>query len=142
MLANMSRHYIEQGLDWRWRPEALARQINDPETVVLVAEIRLGERRFLGGFAAMNYRMEDATLALLAVHPRLRRKGIARRLVKWLHKTATTAGCEKIALQVRARNHPARAFYRGLGYRETCYLPRYYDGTEAAYQMEVLFTRQ
>jgi ribosomal-protein-alanine N-acetyltransferase len=141
-IARMSQKYIEEGLEWRWRPESIERQIRNSDTVVLIAEIRLGERCFLGGFAIMNFDMDAATLSLLAVHPKLRRKGVANRLLRWLHKSAMTAGCHKVSLQVRAANHEARAFYRKLGYRESSYLPRYYDGKEAAYQMETQFTNQ
>ncbi len=141
LLARMSRDYIEQGLNWRWKPTALARKIRNPETVVLVAELDVGGVRFIGGFAVMDFElggtMEKAQLTLLAVHPNIRRRNIGGQLLRWLHKSARVAGCEHIELQVRSDNHTARRFYQKFGYQEEALIPGYYDGKQAAYQMKL-----
>ncbi|MEM8768290.1 MAG: GNAT family N-acetyltransferase [Pseudomonadota bacterium] len=141
LLARMSRDYIEQGLNWRWKPSALARKIRHPETVVLVAELDVGGVRFIGGFAVMDFElggaMEKAQLTLLAVHPNIRRRNIGSQLLRWLHKSARVAGCEHIELQVRSDNHTARRFYQKFGYQEEALIPGYYDGKQAAYQMKL-----
>ena len=36
-IARLSRDYIEYGLPWRWRPEALFRCMDDEDTVVVGA---------------------------------------------------------------------------------------------------------
>lgn len=135
ILARMSRDYIEHGLGWRWRPASIRAKISAPETVVLIAEVALAGKRFIGGFAAMDFGQDKAILSLLAVHPNLRRHGIGGQLLRWLHKSARIAGCFDIELQVRANNVAARGFYKRLGYREVSHLPGYYSGREAAYQM-------
>ncbi len=141
LLARMSRDYIEQGLPWRWRPESLKGKIRAAETVVLVAELDVGGVRFIGGFAVMDFEtarhLDKAQLALLAVHPNIRRRGIGSQLLRWLHKSARVAGCEHIELQVRADNFTARRFYQKFGYQEEALIPRYYDGRKAAYQMKL-----
>lgn len=134
-LGRMSRDYIEHGLRWRWNSRALEQKIAAPETSVLVAELQVNGSCFLGGFAVMDFELDKASLLLLAVHPKLRRRGIGSRLLRWLQKSSAVAGCQQIDLQVRADNHSARGFYRRHGYREQALIPAYYDGREAAYQM-------
>ena len=114
VLARMSRDYIEQGLNWRWRTPAILNMIRNPEAVVLCARCRrtgadatglppgsAGGRHgtadgrwrgtVIGGFGIMQYAMERAHLNLLAVHPSLRRHGLASDLLAWLEETASPA---------------------------------------------------
>ncbi len=158
VLARMSRDYVEQGLNWRWRTPAILNMIRDPEAVVLCARCRRAAadpdefpRRsrpephrtadgrwrgtVIGGFGIMQYAMESAHLNLLAVHPALRRHGLASDLLAWLEETATVAGITRVDLEVRARNSGGRAFYRARGYEEADFVPRYYSGVEAAIRM-------
>ena len=158
VLARMSRDYVEQGLNWRWRTPAILNMIRNPEAVVLCARCRRAgadadaysaPRRtrphgtadgrwrgtVIGGFGIMQYEMESAHLNLLAVHPSLRRQGLASDLLAWLEETASVAGVARVDLEVRARNTGGRAFYRARGYEEADYVPRYYSGVEAAIRM-------
>ena len=141
LIARMSKNYIEHGLRWRWRTPQIRRKIAAPDTVVLVAEAHVRGVRLVAGFAVMDFIMDaqrdKAILNLLAVHPKLRRMGVAGKLVRWLHKSAEVAGCEYIELQVRADNQGARRFYRDLGYSDETLLPGYYDGKVSAYQMKL-----
>lgn len=130
-IAGMSRELIEAGLRWSWRPQRVAQQIEDRNSVVLTA--KKGGR--LAGFAIMHFRDETAHLNLLAVHPSYQRSGIAGRMLEWLERSAVTAGIFEIYLEVRANNREARAFYMSLGYRDDRLIPRYYDRREAALRM-------
>lgn len=141
-IARMSRDEIERGLDWRWRPLAIRRLIAAPEVAVLCAKCRIerqtlpvGERNFLGGFGIMEYGLDRAHLVLLAVDPKLRRQGLARRLVRWLEKSARAAGISQVRLEVRADNSGARQFYVNEGFRLGEYLPDFYQGRASAYRM-------
>ena len=87
------------------------------------------------GFGVMTYTLDTAHLMLLAVHPHVRRRGIATKLLHWLEKTAFVAGIHRVELEVRARNTGARQFYREHGYHERDYLDRYYSGIESAFRM-------
>ena len=141
LMARMSKNYIEHGLNWRWRTPQIRGKIAAPETVALVAELQVGGVRLVGGFAVMDFVLDadrdKAILNLLAVHPQIRRMGVASKLVRWLHKSARVAGCEYIELQVRSDNQIARRFYRNLGYSDEALLPGYYDGKVSAYQMKL-----
>ena len=108
---------------------------------MLVAEVELAGARFIGGFAVMDFGLDNAVLSLLAVHPNLRRHGIGSKLLRWLHKSAQVAGCFDITLQVREDNLSAHRFYARMGYRKDAYLPGYYSGREAAYRMKLGLAR-
>jgi ribosomal protein S18 acetylase RimI-like enzyme len=64
--------------------------------------------------------LEDGLLGIfeLACAREMRRRGLATRLVRRLMRMAGGLGCSHVYLQVEQRNEPARALYRGLGFRE------------------------
>ena len=138
-IARLSRDEIERGLDWRWRPPAIRRLISKPEVAVLCARCRLTSAtrstELLGGFGVMEFGLERAHLVLLAVEPKLRRRGLGRRMLRWLEKSARIAGIGNIDLEVRADNTGARQFYVVEGFSRGEYLPGYYQGRVAAYRM-------
>jgi len=130
-LAAMSQQWVETGLTPAWDARRIAWHIRHPESVVLAARGALE----IAGFAIMRYADDSAHLNLLAVEPAHRRRGIARRLVAWLEESALTAGTFQIALELRASNEGARAFYGALGYREATLVRGYYQGREDAIRM-------
>jgi ribosomal-protein-alanine N-acetyltransferase len=131
-IALMSKRLVEGGLpSWSWTARRVARQLQDPESVVLAA--RRGDE--LAGFAIMGFGEESAHLNLLAVEPRFRRAGLGRRMVRWLEESAVVAGVFEVHLEVRIGNLTGRRFYRALGYQELDLLPGYYDHIEDAVRM-------
>ncbi len=130
-LALMSRELVENGLRPSWPAARIVWYIRHRESVVLKARTA----REIIGFAIMQFGDDTAHLNLLAVCPRHRRRGIARQLVTWLEETALTAGTFNIALELRASNVAALAFYAALGYREIGRVQGYYEGMEDAIRM-------
>lgn len=146
LLAQMSREYIEHGLNWRWQAAQIRGLIRDTESAALCARTQVLRQHDpvaptayrhgdVLGFGIMTYGLESAHLMLLAVLPRARRRNIASNLLDWLEETAITAGVSRIELEVRAANTGARAFYRERGYHERDYLVGYYSGQESAFRM-------
>jgi ribosomal-protein-alanine N-acetyltransferase len=127
-IAAMSRLHIEHGLNWRWTPQKVRRHIRDAETMVLVASIE-GE---IAGFAIMRFGDNKAHLYLLAVEPKMQRRGIGRSMLEWLEQSCVTAGISHVRLELRKSNRAARAFYASLGYRYIGEVGGYYDKREAA----------
>ncbi len=130
-IALMSRDHIEHGLGWKYDAPRIQRALARRDVALLVA----CDRGSLVGFAMMEFGDERAHLALMAVRPTHRRRGIGRRLLEWHLDTALTAGIESVHLELRATNDAARRFYRALGFGETILVPRYYGGAEAALRM-------
>lgn len=131
MIADVSRRHIEAGLAPSWTAQRVARCIAHPDWTVLVAR---DARRF-AGFAIMEYLDAHAHLALLAVLPAYRTRGVGRGLVEWLETSARTAGTFEIRLELRVSNESAYRFYGRLGYRITGRRRRYYCGREDALTM-------
>ena len=130
-LAGMSAEYIEHDLPHTWTAVRIQQCIRDRETAVLIA--RTAHR--VGGFAIMRFNEHSAHLNLLAVDEALRRRGLGRQLLHWLHESAMVAGTFTINLELRAQNHVARAFYLSLGYRECGVVRDYYCNREDAIRM-------
>jgi ribosomal-protein-alanine N-acetyltransferase len=66
----------------------------------------------------------------LAVHPKHRRQGIARRLLAEGLAQARELGANLAWLEVRPSNTPARALYASFGFTEVGRRPQYYDDTQ------------
>ena len=142
-LAEMSRELIEAGLAWRYTPRRLAALMAERDVLVVVMD-QAGDQvggetgsgaGSLQGFAVMEFGDERAHLVLLCVHATQQRLGLGRALHDWLLKSAQVAGMASIALELRADNSTAMAFYRSLGYREVDTVAGYYDGRIAARRM-------
>ena len=131
-IADMSKQYVEHGLGWSWTPTRIAAAIQDESTNVAVVHLSDG----VVGFGIMHYGDRTAHLALLAVHPMQRKRGLATRLVTWLEKCADTAGIERIRVEARSDNPAALAFYQKHGYTQTDRLANYYRGVLDAVRFE------
>jgi len=146
-IAALSRAAIETGLLASWTEPRLDRMRRHRETMLLVARCRAAARAsrnvsVLGatpaefaGFGIMVYGDTRAHLNLLGVEPQFQRRGIGRRILRWLEASALEAGTFDITLEVRANNHEAQAFYLGLGYEPVGRIERYYQGVEDAIRM-------
>jgi ribosomal protein S18 acetylase RimI-like enzyme len=131
-IARMSRLYIEQGLGWSWNVPRIEAAIRCES--INVAVIR--ERNDLAGFGIMQYGDQTAHLALLAVHPQSRKRGLGTGLLAWLEKCADTAGIGRIAVEARCDNPAAIAFYQKHGYAQLARMPGYYRGRLDAIRFE------
>ena len=131
-IAEMSREYIEQGLGWSWTESRVAQAIADPDTNVAVVR----EGGAIVAFGIMGYREERAHLALFAVRASHRRRGIGRRVLRFLEQVARDAGIRCIAVECRRENAAARNFYGEHGYHERIISPGYYRGVEDAVRLE------
>ena len=121
-IAVMSRDLIEYGLEWRWRPERVARAIADPDTNAAVVR-RDGQ---LIAFGIMEYLEDDAYLVLFAVHSSHQRHGVGSALLRWLEAVARAAGSQRIRVDARRDNVAARCFYNEHGYHERLLKTRMY----------------
>jgi ribosomal-protein-alanine N-acetyltransferase len=132
-ISRMSAALIEYGLPTAWTPARVVHHIRRKDSVVLIAR---SEDQILG-FAVMEFADVTAHLDLLAVSTLVRRRGVGRRMLEWLHQTAITLGTFAIELEVRAENITAQKFYSAMGYQQCGYRPRYYVGREDAICMAV-----
>jgi ribosomal protein S18 acetylase RimI-like enzyme len=127
-IAAMSRDQIEQGLPWSWTEGRVAGAIRNRNTNVAV----VGEPGALVGFGIMAYRDDVAHLLLFSVRPSHRRQRVGSELLRWLEAVAVTAGIERIMVECRRDNAPARNFYAESGYHELEIAKGYYRGYSGA----------
>jgi ribosomal-protein-alanine N-acetyltransferase len=101
-------------------------KVKDPAEKAWVAEYR--ER--LTGFLVVRVVTGEAEILNLAVHQRVRRKGIARALFQEALKELGAGGVRSVFLEVRESNAGARAFYGGAGFEISGKRPGYYHDPE------------
>jgi [ribosomal protein S18]-alanine N-acetyltransferase len=98
------------------------------DTIVLVASAA----DEIVGAALGLLQADDGHVVDLAVAPRVRRRGVGRRLLSALTAELRTRGARAITLEVRAGNLSALSLYRGAGFMVEGRRPRYYpDGEDA-----------
>jgi [ribosomal protein S18]-alanine N-acetyltransferase len=68
-----------------------------------------------------------ARIYSVVVAPQARGRRFAERMVRAAQTEARRLGLQRIKLEVRQDNAPARALYAKLGYVESAVLPGYYD---------------
>lgn len=86
----------------------------------------------LVGYALFRLADIEAELARIAVGPPARRQGLARRLLRASLEALDQREVQQTFLEVRTTNHPARALYAAMGFKEVGRRPGYYpDGTDA-----------
>lgn len=138
-IAALSRAVIEAGLEPAWTVQRLDRSRRDRETMLLVAHVRPAQHGAVpaefAGFGIMHFGDSRAHLNLLGVEPRFQRRGVGRRLLRWLEHSALVAGTFEVRLELRAGNHAAHAFYAALGYSPAGRVAGYYQGNEDAIRM-------
>ena len=114
-----------------WSEDMIRRELaHEFSTVLLALEAGGGP---IQGFAVVWLVHDELHVLNVAVAPEARRRGVARRILDQVERSAGEQGARVSMLEVRRSNHPAIALYRFLGYREVGVRPRYYaeDGEDA-----------
>ena len=91
------------------------RAVDGPTSAVLVRETA-GDVVDVVASAMVGYDGHRGWVNYLAVHPNLRRQGLASQLMTHLEAELTAAGCPKLSLQIREGNEAVVGFYQALGY--------------------------
>ena len=86
---------------------------------------------------AMHF-LDEMHINKIAVERLHRRRGLARMLMEEAIIFARAHDIRTVALEVRASNEPAQAFYRSLGFDESYRRSRYYPDGETAVVMTLV----
>ena len=97
---------------WNDPSKDIARKLKVDDDLFLVGECD-GEiiATVMGG-----YEGHRGWINYLAVSPKHRKQGYARKIVKHVEELIQARGCPKINLMIRATNSEAEAFYKSIGY--------------------------
>ncbi len=105
-----------------WSARAIREAMQSETAQAYVAE---SKARLLG-FVLARTSGPEAEILDLAVLPDMRRRGIARELLRAVRDAVQRIGVEEIYLEVRESNRAAISLYEGEGYRPVGMRHRYY----------------
>ena len=116
-----------------WSRQSFISEIESPDAYVAAAV----EGDELLGFAIFHRMGYEGELFNIAVWPQFRGRGTGWELLKSVFENAEENGVERIYLEVRAGNVPARKMYEKAGFRQCGIRKNYYEApTEDAVLME------
>lgn len=117
-------HEIEvRNFSLPWSEESFRDCLNYDDTLFFVDE----EEGKIAGFAVLRLFPDEAELYNIAVGEEYRRRGIADSLMNTLTDECDNRSMERILLEVRQSNAPARALYKKHGFTVLGVRAKYYD---------------
>lgn len=105
-----------------WSEGSVAGELENELSLWLVAE----EDGTVRGYIGSQSVPPDCDILNLAVAPDARRQGLGQRLLQALLDALHRRGIERVFLEVRPTNVPARALYAALGFEEIGRRKEYY----------------
>ena len=97
---------------------------NSIRTLVTVKDKETGE---IVAYYALQYVLDEAEIAILAVAAKYRRQGIARMMIEEIKKFCKERKIVLLHLEVRSENEIAQHLYRAMGFREVGRRKDYYE---------------
>jgi [ribosomal protein S18]-alanine N-acetyltransferase len=121
-----------------WSLDSFKRELMLPfSRVVIAAEGQAETRALPGGFLCRWLVADECHILNVAVHPNLRRSGIAMALMAAVIDEAKAKNIRLVTLEVRRSNLAARSLYRKLNFEERRLRTNYYGPGEDAIVMEL-----
>lgn len=114
-----------------WTKEMLLKSFVSP----IFYSVLIEEQGEIWGYACETVMFEDAEIAIVAVAPKHRKKGLGKLLMERLENIAISRGAEQTFLEVRKSNAAALALYEGFGFEKIRTRERYYADGEDAFVM-------
>lgn len=105
-----------------WSENSFRNEIENPYSLCLVA---IRESAVIG-YICVNCRFGEGHILNLAVHPMVRRMGLARHMIRTALDYMKENNCLFVYLEVRLSNFPARKLYQSLGFQEVGRRKLYY----------------
>ncbi len=105
-----------------WSERSVAGELENPLSTWLVC----ADGDAVLGYVGSQTVMGETDMMNVAVHPDVRRQGIARRLILALVEELKQQGSHCLTLEVRASNQNAISLYQKLGFLQIGRRPNYY----------------
>ena len=109
-----------------WSEDSLWTFASD-ETIRTLVTAKEKESGELVGYYALQYVLDEAEIAIVAVAAKYRRQGVGRELIEAVKTFCKRKKISVIHLEVRAGNEAAVHLYRAMGFQETGCRKNYYD---------------
>ena len=100
------------------------------ETSGYTSFVAENEEKEIIAYVGMKTVLDEADITNVAVHPKMRKQGIAGQLLSCLMEEAKQLKIHSIFLEVRASNIPAITLYDHAGYKECGRRKKYYHEPE------------
>ena len=142
-IVKMSHNHIKQvsfiesvSFSDAWSESALSEELDNETAVFLTAVCD----DFVCGYIGFHHVLDEGYIALIAVHPDYRRKGIGQALIDNACKIARELNLSFLSLEVRVSNIPAQKLYLSCGFENVGLRPNFYQNPkEHAYIMTKYF---
>lgn len=105
-----------------WSERAFQNELANPHSIFRVAL----QGKELVGYGGIWTIVDEAHVTTITVAPKMRGKGLGRKLMIELIRCAISAGMTCSTLEVRASNEAALKLYERLGYHRAAVRKRYY----------------
>lgn len=110
-------------------PSAEAATTTDPKPMQTSAVQDAGADSIgLAGYAVLRIIAPEAEIENICVAPACRRSGVGETLMAEMLRLAAERGADRVFLEVRAHNEPAKALYLKKGFAESYRRKNYYQG--------------
>jgi ribosomal-protein-alanine N-acetyltransferase len=100
----------------RWTAGDYQRLAEDPNGMLLVADLETMDPPKLLGFAAFHRVIDEVEMRNMAVDPDHRQQGVGRALLEDVRQRMLKGGAKRVFLEVRLSNKPALALYSSMGF--------------------------
>jgi ribosomal-protein-alanine N-acetyltransferase len=129
---------IERGFSAPWSREMFQQELRQPG--ISDSRVAVDAKGQILGYALWWYVADEVHVVNLAVHPRVRRQGIARQLMEAVFEAGRARGMSIATLEVRAHNAAAIALYEGLDFARIAIRRAYYadNGEDALVMLKTL----
>lgn len=128
-------HLDQQSFSLPWSERSYLFEIRENDHSIPLTAIQKNEdhQEHLVGFIVVWTVEDEAHIGTIAVDEKFQRKGIAQKLISSALQEAKDRGAEKVFLEVRTGNLPARKLYQKLGFIDFDIRKKYYcDNQEDA----------
>ena len=124
-------HEIERrSFSTPWPPNAFREELTSNRMARYIVARMDGA---ITGYAGLWVVIDEGHITTFGVHPDWRRRGIGKRMLLHLAELTTRLGGQRMTLEVRASNEPAKALYAQFGFAAAGVRRSYYtdDGEDA-----------
>ena len=113
-----------------WTKSQWERELTDHKRICIGVQER--ENKKIIGLCSAWLVMEELQVTSIAVHPIHQRKGVGKFLISDLIKRSKSLNTNKIHLEVKETNEPAKSFYKSMGFKLVGKRANFYkDGSNA-----------
>ena len=109
-----------------WSVDSLWTFASD-ETVRTLVTAKEKESGELVGYYALQYVLDEAEIAIIAVAAKFRRRGVGRELIEEIKNFCKSKKIKTLHLEVRSENEAALHLYRAMGFQEVGRRRDYYE---------------